>query len=220
MGDRHEPGAGLRGPVSHGGSVIRVVRRPLLAILLLGFLALPAAPAFSATSDAKTEAILRDCEEDGSLEGSYRPSALRDAARNIGTDLDQYSDCRVVISDAVLDAVSAGGGGGTDGGALDGGGAGVPSAAGSGDGFSGSGVLLTPASPEDQEALDELAATPPAETVVGGRPLNVLGTSGFGAIGDHQLPVALIVALGLLTAGGLVAGLPNLRRRILDRRAA
>lgn len=226
--------------------MIAVVRRPLFAILLLlGLIGLPATPAFSATSDAKIEAILRDCEQDGSLEGSYRPSELRDAARNIGTDLDQYSDCRDVISAAVLGAVSGGGGssgsggggggggstatgaGGETGagtgagtGAVDGGGTTVPSTAGSGDGFSGSGALLTPAGPEEQAALEELAATPVTETVIGGRPLNVLGTSDFGAIGDHQLPVPLIVALGLLTAGGLVAGLPNLRRRVLDRRAA
>lgn len=225
--------------------MIEVVRRPLFAILLLlGLVALPATPAFSATSDAKIQAILRDCEEDGSLEGSYRPSELRDAARNIGTDLDQYSDCRDVISAAVLGAVSGGGasggsggssgGGGSAGGgsptagaggeagtgtgAVDGGGTTVPST--SGDGFNGSGALLTPAGPEEQEALEELAATPLTETAIGGRPLSVLGTSDFGAIGDHQLPVPLIVALGLLTAGGLVAGLPNLRRRVLDRRAA
>ena len=204
---------------------MKPVRRPLLFALLLGVTSLtPAAPAVAATSDARIQTILRDCEDDGVLSPSYRPSELRDAVRNIGTDLDQYSDCRDVISAAVLSAVSGGGGSGSGGGggaAGSGtGAAGSGSAATAGGDFGGGGPLLTPAGPEEQIALDEIRASTPGPTVVGGRPVQVLGNRPLAAIVASDLPTPLLVALGLLTAGGACAALPTLRRRVLDRRAA
>lgn len=213
---------------------MRSVRRPLLFALLLGVLALASAgPAVAATSDARIETILRDCEDDGTLDPSYRPSELRDAVRNIGTDLDQYSDCRDVISAAVLDAVSGGGGGGSEGsgtgavgsrtgtgGLLGTGGGEGTGSTGSGGGFVGSGPLLTPAGPDEQVALDEIRASAPGPTAVGGRPVELPGNRPLAAIMASDLPTPLLVALGLLTAGGFCAALPTLRRRFLDRRAA
>lgn len=213
---------------------MRSVRRSLPFALLLGVLALAlAGPAAAATSDARIQTILRDCEDDGALSPSYRPSELRDAVRNIGTDLDQYSDCRDVISAAVLSVVSGGGNGGTGSGTggsgtgaggLPGaggtGGAGVAGGTGSGSGFSGSGPLLTPAGPEEQVALDEIRAVAPGPTVVGGRPVELPGNRPLAVVMASDLPTPLLVALVLLTAGGLCAALPTLRRRVLDRRAA
>ncbi len=209
--------------------MIRVVRRPLLLALLPGLLGLLlAGPAVAATSDARIQTILRDCEDDGVLSPSYRPSELRDAVRNIGTDLDQYSDCRDVISAAVLRAVSGGGGGaagsadggtGTGGSGADAGGLSGGAGGGGGD-FGGGGPLLTPAGPDEQVALDEIRASAPRPTVVGGRPLDLLGSRRLAAIVAYELPTPLLVALGLLTAGGICAALPTLRRRVLDRRAA
>lgn len=205
---------------------MKSVRRPLLLALLLGVSAVtPAGPALAATSDARIQTILRDCEDDGVLSTSYGPSELRDAVRNIGTDLDQYSDCREVISAAVLSAVSGGGasggvgGGGTTGGTGTGTGTGgLPNAAVAD--FGGSGPLLTPAGPEEQIALDEIRASEPGPTMVGGRPVQVIGSRPLAAIVASDLPTPLLVALGLLTAGGACAALPTLRRRVLDRRAA
>ena len=128
------------------------MRRALLAILLLGLTAsVPVTSVSAATSRETIRTILRDCE-DGALSGTYRSSELRDAARNIGTDLDQYSDCRDVISAAVLRAASraraaraaeaaqaspsgsgsAGGGAGTAGGGAGTAGGGAGTASGSG----------------------------------------------------------------------------------------
>ena len=210
------------------------MRRALLAILLLALTVwAPVTAAWAATSPETVRAILRDCEDDGSLSGSYRPSELRDAVRNIGTDLDQYSDCRDVINAAVLRAVSrpagSGGGGGGAGGAAGGGSgageggvtgsSGLPGGgAGTGADFGGGG-LLTPDGPEEVAELSRLRAAAPASAVVGGRPVRA-GARDLAAIVAHELPTPLLVALALLTLGALVAGLPPIRRRVLDRRAA
>ena len=211
------------------------MRRALLVILLLGLTACaPAATAWAATSPETIRTILRDCEDDGTLNGSYRPSELRDAVRNIGTDLDQYSDCRDVISAAVLRAVSrpaqsggdggAAATGGTDGaGAVDG--AGIGSGANAGTGSTaggadfGGGALLTPEGPEETAELSRLRSAGPESAVVGGRPVQ-LGARSLASILALELPVPLLVALALLTVGALVAGLPAMRRLFLDRRAA
>lgn len=210
--------------------------RLLLLILLLGpFLAAPAASA--ATPDGTIRTILRDCEDDGSLSGDYRASELRDALRNIGTDLDQYSDCRDVISAAVQRTLSggggtsgAGGGGGggagpdaIGGGGTGTGGTGAPDAGGAGGGGAGggSGGILVPETPEERDEIDALRAEPSAQVVVGGgAPLTVGRADRMAAVITHTPPTPLLVALALLVAGGALAAVPAVRRRILDRRAS
>ena len=204
------------------------MRPALLAILLLGLTALaPATIASAATSPATIRAILRDCEDDGSLSGSYRPSELRDAVRNIGTDLDQYSDCRDVISAAVLRAVSrqqASGGSATGGDGTGprtpGGNGGASTGSGSAGGADfGGGALLSPEGPEEIAELSRLRETAPASAVLDGQPVQLGGARNLAAIVAHGLPTPLIISLALLIAGALAAGLPSLRRHLLDSRA-
>ena len=89
------------------------MRRTLTALLTLVALASAAAPAA-----ANSKAILRDCQ-DGAIEGKYTQKQYSEALRTIGTDVDEYTDCRDVISRARLAAFGGGGAGG--GGAADGG---------------------------------------------------------------------------------------------------
>ncbi len=84
--------------------------RLALACLLLGLVAVPAANAASTTE------ILRDCADDGVLQGKYTPSELRKARQNIPTDADEYTDCRDVLARAASRGVSGGSGGGGAGG--------------------------------------------------------------------------------------------------------
>ena len=85
--------------------------RVALACLLLGLVvAVPAANA------AGTTEILRDCADDGVLQGNYKPSELRKARKNIPTDTDEYTDCRDVLARAAAEGVAASGGGGSGGG--------------------------------------------------------------------------------------------------------
>ena len=96
--------------------------RPALIALLALLLAAP-----TALADATRNKILRECQT-GSLTGDYTAREIRDARNNIPDDLDQYTDCRDVLTRALLSR--AGGGSGSGGGdAATGGGGGRTAAA-------------------------------------------------------------------------------------------
>src|SRR3954462_8393427 len=101
-------------------SVISMLRLAL-ACLALMLVAVPAANAASTTQ------ILRDCADDGVLQGNYSPSELRTARQNIPPDTDEYTDCRDVLARAAAGA-GAGAGVGSGGPGASGGGGGTRSA--------------------------------------------------------------------------------------------
>ena len=174
--------------------MIRVVRH----LFLLGALALLALPA-SAQASAVT-----DCAQDGKLDRQYSNSELRKALDNIPTDLDEYGDCREIISAAIQNDSDKGGG--------------RPSATGSDGG---------PLAPEEQAARSkdsqELAALagdgsgdPLAPSVdVGGETVKP-GSNGLFdlASASNDLPVPLLLALTALALLAIVGGLVALRTRI------
>src|SRR3954449_10746291 len=94
-------------------SVISMLRLALACLVLGLFVVVPAANA------AGTTRILRDCADDGVLQGDYSPAELRKARQNIPTDTDEYTDCRDVLARAATGAVagSGSGSGSTSGGA-------------------------------------------------------------------------------------------------------
>ena len=59
-----------------------------------------------AANAASTTQILRDCADDGVLQGDYSPSELRKARQNIPTDTDEYTDCRDVLARAAAAAAA------------------------------------------------------------------------------------------------------------------
>ena len=202
--------------------------RSLLAIAFV--LLLTASPASAAS---RTE-ILRDCQ-DGSLSGTYTASELRDARSHIPADIDQYSDCR----DVLTRALTSGSGTGTDGGSSSSGGGSSGSSGGgtsSSSGSSGSGSsgssdvapnaaapspVLKPETQKEQHALDDAGTTGGATPVtVGERPI-VPGATAFDA-GEpgNRLPSSLVVTLVLLAVAAAAAAAPAARRRVLDRRTA
>ena len=151
--------------------------------------------------------ILRECQ-DGRLTGNYTPSQIRDARNNIPDDIDQYSNCRDVLTRALLD--SAGGGSGGDGGGSGGGTGGAGGAGGGGTGAGGGGQPLTPSTDADRKALEEAAE-------IGGQPVDIAGrkvTPGEGAL-RNDLPVPLIVVLALLAVAAIAALAPFVRRNAL-----
>src|SRR4051812_48091001 len=124
-------------------SVNRMLRLAL-GCLLLGLVVLvPTANAASMTQ------ILRDCADDGVLQGTYTPSELRKARKNIPTDTDEYTDCRDVLARAAAGAVAGSGAGAGSGGF------GAPG--GSGSGFA-AGPLESPNTPEARDAIGKAAA--------------------------------------------------------------
>jgi hypothetical protein len=175
-------------------------------LTLSGLILLLAAPTASA---GVREKILRECQE-GRITGNYTPGQLRDARKNIPTDIDEYSDCRDVLSRAAL--TGRGGSGGNGGG---GGGTAAPGGVlpGGGDG------TLTYANGKGEEKdLVKALQTAPQGATVGGEHL-VPGASGLAAdAARHGLPTSLLVALVLTGLCALAAAAPAVRRRVIARR--
>jgi hypothetical protein len=179
------------------------VTRPMLRLVLAGVVAvllLTASPALAGTR----EQILQQCQ-DGRLTGDFTVKEIRDARNNIPTDIDQYSDCRDVLSRA-LAGPAGGGGGGT-----------------------GGGGTLTPSTPQDQKAIADAAARGDTPVKVDGGTV-VPGASGFEAnAARNPLPtglIAVLVLLGIAAAAGAapllkrlggVGSLSTLGRRVLAR---
>jgi hypothetical protein len=176
---------------------VKAMLRLVLACLLIGLVAVPAADAASTTQ------ILRDCADDGVLQGSYSPSELRKARKNIPTDTDEYTNCRDVLGRALSNGVAgSGGGGGSSSGALGGGSAG----------------LENPNTPEGQAAIGAAAGKGAPDALdIDGRAV-VPGNAGFasGAV-RNGMPGALIAVLVLLGAAALAASVPFVRRSVVAR---
>jgi hypothetical protein len=69
----------------------------LVAVLAVFAVAVPAA-------SGSAMGVIRDCSEDGILNGKYSPSELDGALEQLPSDLDEYTDCRAVIRRAQLGA--------------------------------------------------------------------------------------------------------------------
>lgn len=173
----------------------------MLRLVLAGLVFLLAiAPAADAAS---TTQILRDCADDGVLQGHYSPSELRKARQNIPADTDQYTDCRDVLSRAASAGVSNGSPGGSGGGT--GGGSG------GGSGGSGGGGILTPNGPPDDKALDTASKAGTGGVDLGGDKV-VPGVVGFNTgAARNDIPPELLVLLILMAAGAVFAAIPKLR---------
>ena len=146
--------------------MLRSMLRPAL-IAVLGLLV--AAPA--ALGQSTRNQILRECQS-GNLSGDYTSREIRDARSNIPDDVDQYTDCRDVLSRALL--ALAGGGGDTG------------------------GALLTPSTDADRQALEH-AATDGAQPVeVAGRKITP-GTA-HNDIPTTLLVLLILIAAGTVAA--------------------
>jgi hypothetical protein len=172
-----------------------MLRPALIAVLAL----LLAAP--TALADATRNKILRECQS-GQLTGDYTAREIRDARNNIPDDLDQYTDCRDVLTRALLSR--AGGDSGSSSGGTGGTGTG-----GGGTGGGEGGAPLTPSTDADRQALE-------SATEAGAVPLDVAGrkvTPGESAF-RNDLPTTLLVMLALLGAAAVAGLAPMIRRRL------
>jgi hypothetical protein len=175
-------------------------------LTLSGLILLLAAPTASA---GVREKILRECQ-DGRITGDYSPGQLRDARKNIPTDIDEYSDCRDVLARASLAGRSTGGGGGTGGGGTTAPGGVLP-------GGGGGSEVFTPADPTEQNELDRARRSAGSSFVDGER--IAPGATGLAADAVRRgLPTTLLIVLVLLGVCGIVAAGPALRRRVFARR--
>ncbi|HET6547752.1 MAG TPA: hypothetical protein VFG79_04800 [Solirubrobacter sp.] len=189
------------------------MRWTIFAALLGALLLAPAAHA------AGPIQIIRDCEDDGVLQGSYTASELRNARSNLPTDIDEYSDCRDVLSRAIAAKTqNAGGGTNTGGGAPTGGGT---TGGGGGGGNSNSPlsrpdaaeILGGPSTPQDAAAVADAAQNGDRSMTINGRPVSP-GESRLASVwGRNGLPATTIAVLALIGAALLAAFVPAILRR-------
>jgi hypothetical protein len=189
------------------------VNLPMRRILFLCALAALLVP--TVANAATSNQILRDCQDDGVLEGHYSAADLRKALRHIPSDVAEYTNCEDVLSRAADAAAASAHSGGRPGGHGAGGGGGT----GGGGTPSGGGTAspqgpVSPSTPQDTRALQAAASSGPP------RPVDVHGrrvASGFAAdVGRNPLPSSLLTVLILIGAAVLTAAAP-LVRRVLSR---
>jgi hypothetical protein len=178
--------------------------RRLLITAVLGCLLLPAA------AWASGDAVIKDCTDDGVIQGHYSQQDYKNALNNLPTDVDEYTDCRDVIKRAQLGGT---GGSGGPGGA---GGSGI-----TGGGTPAGGDPLANATPAERAALaNAQAGGANAPVSIGGK-LVQPGKLGFGGLGSPTtLPSSLIAVLVALGIAALAAGATYVRNRVIARRAA
>jgi hypothetical protein len=189
-----------------------VTRLPRHLLPLAALLVLLAFPGVAFGSPLE---VIKDCNEDGVLDGKYSNKELRKALDNLPSDIDEYSDCRDVIGAAITSGSSKGGGSGGTGG---GGGAG---------GFNNTGGggarALTPeeqaARAQDQADLQALTSpdsrkdAPPID--VGGEKVKPGSNGVFDlASASNSLPTPLLVALIALALLAIGGGVVALRGRV------
>ena len=178
-------------------SVISMLRLALACLVLGLIVAVPAANAASTTQ------ILRDCADDGVLQGDYKPAELRKARQNIPTDTDEYTDCRDVLARAAAAGVAgSGSGSGGTGGA----------------GSSENQPLESPNTPEGKTAIGKAAGEGAPDPIrLGGRSV-LPGAAGLSSDAvRNELPTPLIIVLALLGAAALATLSPFVRRHVIAR---
>lgn len=184
------------------------MRRVLFLFFLLCCACVPAA------AHASYRDLIRECVQDGAIKdpGKYSQGEYKKALRDLPTDVDEYTDCRDVISRAQGRAARKSGGGGPGGGSGSGsGGSGAGGSGSGGSGASGSGAGLgsgadaNPANPGESGALNSARGHGDKAVPLGpdGQPLTPGGTGAQASRGSLPGPViALLILLGL---GALLA---------------
>ena len=169
--------------------------RAVRHLLLLAALALLALPA---PASASADSVIADCSKDGKLDRDYSNAELRKARDNLPADLDEYSDCRELIGNAIKGGSDLGGGKGSPGvGGID---------------------PAGEAAAQADDQADLAAATSgdsPPTVDVGGTSLQP-DSSGFFNLGGaaNHVPLPLLLALILLGAMALASGFGSLRERV------
>jgi hypothetical protein len=210
------------------------MHRTLIALSAVLALSGGAAPALASGRD-----VINDCTDDEILSKTYTQQEYRDALAKLPADADQYGNCRDIIARAQDAAAAKGGskGGGaknggaggaaTPGGGTPGGAGGAPASGGSTPGAQPS------AGPSVQPAKDQLAAASAADRAAvqdarrnasraatgAGSPIGAQSVGTAPRSGVSDLPVAVLVLLGLLLAGTLALAAIRIRSLVHARGA-
>jgi hypothetical protein len=180
-----------------------------IPVILVAALAVLGASAPVASAADYHDAI-RDCNDDGVLQGQYSRSTLRQARNHLPASLREYSDCADVLARAIAAAGKNGGRGGGD----------PAPALGDPNLTTGSGAIAS--NPDQLSTLKEKAKKStddraPHDVAVGDGATVTPGTAGLSnkslRASPNELPQALLFALVALAAMGLLAALTVMRQR-------
>jgi len=145
-----------------------------------------AVPAFGSARD-----VIKDCSEDGVLNGHYSHSELAKALAQLPADLDEYTDCRAIIRAALLRSASK-----------------KPPPG------PGNVNTTSPPSAGEQQKLHD-ASKSPGEVTIGGKGITPgargapFKTAGFGT----NLPTLVLLVLLAMAGAMIAAAVLALRRR-------
>src|SRR4051794_6858686 len=144
------------------------MRRLILAVVALTLLVAPPAEAWTVND------VIRDCSKNGKLSHDYPPSLIRKARESLPADIDEYTDCRDLLSTPTSSASQGGGGSGGGGG----GGTSVSSGGSGGGGGSSPSGASTPEAAAAPPSPAELKTLDAARAGDGGEPVTVGGAPG------------------------------------------
>jgi hypothetical protein len=154
--------------------------RALFSVALAMFASvLVATPALGSAKD-----VIRDCSEDGVLNGHYSHAELAKALDKLPSDLDEYTDCRAVIRSAELRSANKGKGGPAGG-------------------------DTSPPSAQEQHAIDDAASGGPVK--IGGKGIRPgaagapFKAAGFGTNLPPLVLAVLVALIGATIAGAILA---------------
>ncbi len=191
--------------------MVSPMRRTIFLALFAVLALVPAAAHAASPND-----VLRDCFDDGVLQGNYSAAELRAAQKALPTDVDEYSDCRDVLSRALDARTSSSGGNHTStagaGGGTGGGGSSTPSAPATAtatpdasrlsDTSTQSNKLPAPYTPQEHQAVTD-AGKAGADELKLPRHSVVPSARLAASIGRNSVPGLLIVVLAALAAAAL-----------------
>jgi hypothetical protein len=181
--------------------------------ILLASVAAAAVLAGTAQSAAAADyhAAIRDCNDDGVLQGRYSLHTLRQARAHLPASLREYSDCADVLARAIAAAGRPGSGGSAGGGTAPP--LGNPALT------TGSGAIAPNVQQKqalEQQARKSTSDVPPTDIAVGGRKV-LPGSAGLTNTAVHtspnDLPGPLLILLILLAATAALATGLALRNR-------
>jgi hypothetical protein len=190
-------------PLSWGAALLARRIRHITAAAALAFAALAAGAPQAALATDYHDAI-RDCADDGVLQGRYTVHTLRQARTHLPASLREYSDCDSLLARAIAAAIKPGSGG-------TGGGSPTPPL-GNPALTTGSGAIASNAGEKaalENQAKKSTNDVAPTGISVGGHRITP-GTQGLSTdavrASPNDLPTSLVAALIALAVMGLLAG--------------
>jgi cobalamin biosynthesis Mg chelatase CobN len=181
--------------------------KPLIAFLVALAVPLGGLMAAGPAMAYNLSAIYKECEQNGQIDGHYSRAELQAAINQLPSEVSEYSDCQVLIQQALVRASSHKAGSDTT--SSQGHVAGTTSGGKGGSGGSSGGTPAKTGSSKTNSGRSGSA---------NGNAVNLAGSNvrpgSTSAGGSSSLPVALIVVLVLLALTAVSGGVVAIRRRV------